>query len=470
MYVFCLFLPFLLYLTSAINLSFMQPNTSNQKHSFPTVETAVPVFIGYTKSAKRDKKGDLHLQAVAIDSLTDYERYFGKAQAEADIHVEILNGKIQLLSKQFISPVYNMYYALQAFFANGGARCYIVSVGGYQQPNNVELADFQAGVQVIRAVQDITLLVFPDAISLPSAVAYYTLYNDVLWHCKEMGNRFALMDVWSASDQSFSDITALRSLLTPEITFLKNGAAYYPNLEMDIPCQYTDNSVSVTVEGEKLSLALLRFKHPALYKPIKNALQSQLKIILPPSPCVAGVYAKMDRTLGVWKAPANVAIALAIKPVVSINNQDQDLLNVDTNTGKSVNAIRTFTGKGVLVWGARTLAGNDNEWRYVPVRRFFLWVEASVSIITQAFVFEPNDANTWRQVKNEITDFLIEQWRNGALQGSKPEQAFFIKVGLGETMTTLDIAEHKMIVELGMAVVRPAEFTILRVVQQMPTP
>ena len=132
-----------------------------------------------------------------------------------------------------------------------------------------------------------------------------------------------------------------------------------------------------------------------------------------------------------------------------------------------MNAIRSFAGKGTLVWGARTLAGNDNEWRYVSVRRFFNMVEESVKKSTYWAVFEPNDANTWIKVKSMIENYLIQKWRDGALAGAKPEQAFFVKVGLGQTMTAQDILEGRMNVEIGMAVVRPAEFIILKFSHKM---
>ncbi|NNE77239.1 MAG: phage tail sheath family protein, partial [Pricia sp.] len=121
----------------------------------------------------------------------------------------------------------------------------------------------------------------------------------------------------------------------------------------------------------------------------------------------------------------------------------------------------------VLVWGARTLDGNSNEWRYISVRRFFNMVEESVMKATERFVFEPNDANTWIKVKSMIENFLVLQWRAGALMGAKAEEAFFVKVGLGETMTADDVLNGKMIVEIGMAVVRPAEFIILRFSHKM---
>ncbi|MBK9359055.1 MAG: phage tail sheath subtilisin-like domain-containing protein [Bacteroidales bacterium] len=189
--------------------------------------------------------------------------------------------------------------------------------------------------------------------------------------------------------------------------------------------------------------------------------------LLPPGGAIAGIYAKTDNERGVWKAPANVSLSSVIGPAVKISHEQQAEYNVDVNSGKSVNIIRSFTGKGTLVWGARTLAGNDNEWRYVNVRRFFNFVEESVKKATEQFVFEPNDANTWVKVQAMIENFLTTLWRQGALQGIKPEHAFYVAVGLGKTMTALDILEGRMIIEIGMAAVRPAEFIILRFSHKM---
>lgn len=198
-----------------------------------------------------------------------------------------------------------------------------------------------------------------------------------------------------------------------------------------------------------------------VYRGIVTAIGKQ-SVVLPPSGAVVGQYAAVDNSRGVWKAPANVSITAVVKPSVKITNDTQESLNVDTEAGKSINVIRAFTGKGTLIWGARTLAGNDNEWRYVPVRRFFNMVEESVKKATSQFVFEPNDANTWVKVRAMIENFLILQWRAGALAGSKPDDAFYVKVGLGQTMTAEDILNGFMNVEIGMAAVRPAEFIILR--------
>lgn len=207
-------------------------------------------------------------------------------------------------------------------------------------------------------------------------------------------------------------------------------------------------------------------KHPVFGNIVSQVTQTM--VLLPPSGAIAGVYAAVDRNRGVWKAPANVSLADVSSVAVKINDQMQEDLNV-TSTGKSVNAIRVFAGKGCLVWGARTLAGNDNEWRYVPVRRFFNMAEESIGKATEPFVFEPNDRGTWVRVRAMIENFLTVQWRQGALAGATPAQAFFVKVGLGETMTAQDILEGRMIIEIGMAVVRPAEFIILRFAHKMQT-
>lgn len=202
------------------------------------------------------------------------------------------------------------------------------------------------------------------------------------------------------------------------------------------------------------------------YNKIKTAINN-LPMELPPSSAIAGVYARVDSTRGVWKAPANVGLTYVVKPSVRVTNDIQDGLNVDTTAGKSVNAIRSFTGKGVMVWGARTLAGNDNEWRYVSVRRFFNMVEESVKKASDQFVFESNDANTWVRIKAMITNFLINQWKAGALAGASADDAFYVKVGLNQTMTADDILNGIMNIEIGMAVVRPAEFIILKFSHKM---
>jgi uncharacterized protein len=203
------------------------------------------------------------------------------------------------------------------------------------------------------------------------------------------------------------------------------------------------------------------FFNSAFEAKLKEAFLN-IPLFLPPSPAIAGVYASVDRVRGVWKAPANVSLNSVIKPEILLSDLDQEDFNVDAENGKSINCIRQFVGRGTLVWGARTLAGNNNEWKYVNVRRFFNMVEESCQNATRQFVFEPNDANTWVRVKGMIDNYLTNLWRAGALQGSKPEHAFYVAVGLNQTMTQDDILNGLLIVEIGLAVVRPAEFIVLR--------
>ena len=259
---------------------------------------------------------------------------------------------------------------------------------------------------------------------------------------------------------------------------LKYGAAYYPwlrsVLSYNFGIDYLETNVTFsnstgTLDGDTWAEAVTAGSAVITNQFVQTlkTVIGKLRVDLPPSPFVAGIYATVDRTRGVWKAPANVSVGAAVGPLVKISDADQMGYNVDPNAGRSVNAIRTFSGRGTLVWGARTLAGNDNEWRYIPVRRFFNMVEESVKKASGQFVFEPNDANTWVRVRAMIENFLTLQWRAGALAGAKPEEAFYVRVGLGTTMTAQDILEGRMIVEIGMAAVRPAEFIILQFSHKM---
>jgi phage tail sheath protein FI len=200
------------------------------------------------------------------------------------------------------------------------------------------------------------------------------------------------------------------------------------------------------------------------FTPYRNLVMGIGSILTdcPPSGAIAGVYAQVDSQRGVWKAPANVSLNGVIAPTKNFTLSETDALNVDATAGKSINAIRAISGAGTLVWGARTLAGNDNEWRYISVRRFFNMVEESIKKSTYWAVFEPNNANTWVKVRGMIENFLTQKWREGALAGATTKDAFFVRCGLGVTMSSQDILEGLMNVEIGLAVVRPAEFIIIK--------
>lgn len=436
--------------------------------SVAAVETAIPAFIGYTEKARLKEENDLRNKPFRITSLFDYERFFGQAQPETGITVTI-NTAAPNENRAAITDAspYLMYYSLQAFFANGGGPCYIVSTGDYSS-TIVDFGVLSAGLEAVETVNEVTLLVFPDSINLPSATDFYNLQKSSLDQCVELQDRFAVMDIWEDADDTVNNIEVMRSTLSGPTEVLKYGAAYYPQLETIIDYLYDPTAVVVSVDGAENPLEALKSTNNVAYNQAK-AVITQLPIILPPSSAVVGVYAQVDSSRGVWKAPANINIDFVIRPVKTITRSEQDGLNVDAVAGKSINAIRSFTGRGpAIIWGARTLAGNDNEWRYVSVRRFFNMVEESVKNATEQFVFEPNDLNTWTRVKSMISNFLNLQWRAGALQGTTPEQAYYVKIGLNETMDALDILEGRMIVEIGMAVVRPAEFIILKFSHKMP--
>jgi len=437
--------------------------------SVVAVETAIPAFIGYTEKAKLKEDDDLRFIPRRITSLFEYELFFGTPNLETSIQVTIntLGGANEVEAKIEQSSNYLMHYQLQAYYANGGGPCWIVSVGGYQDGGPILLDDLRNGLTEAGKIDEVTLNVFPDGPKMADAGDYYSLQKESLDQCKALQDRFAVMDIYAHNDIAINDITEFRAFGFGTLDEMKYGASYYPNLETRFDYQYNDDDVTVDLNGGALTMTDLASSNNALYNQARSRING-IPMVLPPSGSVVGVYAQVDETRGVWKAPANVNIDFAIKPVVKITDQDQEDLNVDVVAGKSVNAIRSFTGRGpAIIWGARTLAGNDNEWRYVSVRRFFNMAEESIKKATVQFVFEPNDINTWTLVKSMISNFLTLQWKAGALMGSTPEEAFFVKVGLNETMTELDIFEGRMIVEIGMAVVRPAEFIILRFSHKM---
>lgn len=449
--------------------------------SIAQVETAIPAFIGYTAKASRFEAGDLLNIPTRITSMLEYERYFGFPEPETGIVVEIRDtddGLGNLLTRSITAKEpsapseYLMYYAIRMFYDNGGGPCYIISVGDYSASiSKSALGANGGGLSALEREDEPTLIVFPDASDLSTAAIYYSLYQEALDQCGKLQDRFVIVDTYSDVDTA---VATLRTNLAS--SYLKYGAAYYPYLkttqnyyykDSDVTLDHELNGVSGPYDNLKLD-ALLGNATPnnALYNQIKSEL-TKLTVTLPPGSTVAGVYARTDRDRGVWKAPANVPLNAVSGPTRRLTNNDQDGMNVDPVAGKSVNAIRAFTGKGTVVWGARTLAGNDNEWRYVSVRRFFNFVEESVKKGSSWVVFEPNDANTWTRVRAMIENFLIQMWRAGALAGAKPEEAFFVRVGLGQTMTAVDILEGRMNIEIGMAAVRPAEFIILKFSHKM---
>jgi hypothetical protein len=197
-----------------------------------------------------------------------------------------------------------------------------------------------------------------------------------------------------------------------------------------------------------------------IYNKIIDAIRNY-GVVLPPGGAVAGIYFRTDKQQGVWKAPANVSVLAAISPMVDYDDDDHAELNVPTS-GKAVNLIRNYPGRGVLVYGARTLAGNDNEWRYVNVRRTFCYIEDSIYRGMQDFVFAENNEETWIKVRAMINAFLTKLWKAGGLFGATPEDAFQVTAGVPDTMSIDDMLNGFLIVYVKVAVARPAEFIVMR--------
>jgi len=204
-----------------------------------------------------------------------------------------------------------------------------------------------------------------------------------------------------------------------------------------------------------------------LYKAIMNKVRDTANI-MPASAAMAGIYKYVDSDRGTHQAPANVSVSAVAKPLLTINNKGQESLNVPID-GKAINVIRSFPGKGTLVWGARTMDGNSQDWRYISVRRTVSMIELSVKYAAEAYVFEPNNASTWSNIQSMISNFLTNMWQGGALAGTTPGEAFSVSVGLGSTMSSVDILDGYMRIMVKVAVTRPAEFIVITFQQQMQT-
>jgi uncharacterized protein len=444
--------------------------------SVSEVETAIPAFIGYTQRAFESEENDLLLVPTTVTSMREFEQHFGDAGAKgATARITDVKGVLSL--DRIDDPVeyYPLYFAMRMYFANGGGKCTVVSVGARPAKSGFapNVSVLSSALDAVAEQDEPTLIVVPEAVLL-SRSDYSTLASEILAQCGRLGDRFAIFDLYDGGNAN-ADFGAARDCfdVTPD---LKHGAVYYPFLRTALTYPYVEtetrdenavvtgvtSNVGVIVgDGDPVDVASLRTSNVAQYDFVKKALGNH-HVTVPPSSAIAGIYVANDRAHGVWKAPANIGVADVIAPVVAADDRMQERLNVDSASGKSINVIRTFVERGTRVWGARTLAGNDTEWRYISVRRFFTTVEASVKRSTEWVVFEPNDANTWVKVRAMIENYLMTKWRDGALLGAKTTEAFFVHCGLGTTMTAQDILDGRLTVEVGMAVVRPAEYIVLR--------
>lgn len=522
-----------------------------EKNAFPgsavAVETAVPVFIGYTEKAERNGKSLLH-KPTRVTSLAVFVEYFGKefkSQFTIDDSTTpgeetfMIDGKKKVVK---INPkhVALLYNAIRLFYYNGGSVCYILSVNTYgttaeavmvddaapavvkaddgqlddDQPEDgkavvvkadagkgsagfdIEINDF-IGVtnnvfSILEKEYEPTLIVMPDVIS--KGADAYNVYVQALAHCTKMKSRFGLFDVYNQPGRTIEqESTEFREKIGSNS--LNYGSAYYPYLKTsvvqanEVNHLNLDSSVDLgtllpeanvkeivakfteqKTAGKLNDTAHINY-HQSLkaVSPTYNSIMEEIRAklnLLPPSAAIAGIYTFIDTTRGVWKSPANVSVSMVNEPAINISHEDQEKLNIDVISGKSINVIRPFPGIGTLVWGARTLDGNSQDWRYINVRRTLIMIEQSLKLATRSYVFEANDGGTWITISSMINNFLYNLWKQGALVGSTPEQAYNVQIGLGSTMTPSDILDGVMRITVMLAIVRPAEFIVLTFQQQ----
>jgi Bacteriophage tail sheath protein len=320
-------------------------------------------------------------------------------------------------------------HAVAGFFKNGGTRCFVARIPSANQ------GDIERALTAMESIDAVAIVAAP---GLDGAGPWGALMN----HCDACGDRFAILDcppeVVDATgnvDTQALNFGTPNSVLPPQRN--KNAAFYFPYIEVIDP--------AVQLQDED----------PARERPLKY----RGRVYVAPSGHVAGIYARTDELRGVHKAPANAAVVGAVNVKYYVSRAMQGLLNP-----QGVNCIRNMNGD-ITVWGARGLGGDSlGEWKYISVRRFFLFLRESIDEGTQWVVFEPNDPVLWGKIRRNVSAFLTNVWRTGALFGLSPEEAFYVKCD-AETNPP-EVRDLGMVVtEIGVAIARPAEFVIFRITQ-----
>lgn len=344
-------------------------------------------------------------------------------QGESGIPTAVYN--MQDVETLFGGPYENgacLYYALQHYFDNGGLGGFILSLGNWEESSTVE--EFITALEdpcvthAVCAQTSITLVCVPDVVIIPdNAVSdWIRAWGAILAICRSRNGLFGIFDTPDTAESARKCLDAFTQTKPLHQDFV---AAYWPRLET----YYSDK------DGEK--------------------------IVVPPCGAVAAVMVRTDALYGVWKAPANVALTQVIRPAHSWLQAE----NLFSAEGASINLIRSFPGRGIRIWGCRTLISDTTSpWLFVPARRLMNEIETQVISIGRNFIFEPNNKVTWIKFTSLVYLWLRDLWLAGGLKGDLESDAFTIQIGLGETMTEEDVRQGKMIMNLGLALNSPAEF------------
>jgi len=326
-------------------------------------------------------------------------------------------------------------HAVFGFFQNGGQRCYVVNLGGSQSLTGG--GKKRAGLDVLETVEEVKIVAAP---GFTGAVHF----DPLLTHCENMRNRVAILD----SPEVVNNIDSLTRVATASVTPAKPDKPATPDAAAKPPDADAGYKPRLSQGG-----------YGAFYYPwitVRDPLAEGQLVNVPPSGHLAGIYARSDMERGVHKAPANEVIRGAVNVAQRLSRADQEVLNPN-----GVNCI-VLAREGVLCWGARTIGPAD--WMYLNVRRLFNMIEESIGLGTRWMVFEPNDLMLWQKMKRDVRQFLTVLWREGALMGKTPEEAFFIQCD-AETNPPEIIERGMVVMRIGIAPVKPAEFVVFRIGQ-----
>ncbi|UHQ54938.1 hypothetical protein [Microbulbifer sp. YPW16] len=447
------------------------------------VETAVPVFIGYTERIFHFGQSLLN-RVVEIRSLAEFAMIFGQPPAigNFEIHLDADGNPIDGIADPNKDTLarFRLAYALKHYFLNGGGRCYVVSVGSFDGAGVMSevAADHLGALSALARTEGPTLMVMPDLSGIRPAVPgdlslirsiqarYYDVLRVALDQCAETGDRFLIADPWDGGGPVEDCLSAFRDgISSPSLEY---GAAYFPSIHTTLPWRWDEQSILVMQDmgqraGRAHTLADLKGRgrnaRPELYRKVRAALDRH-SVTLPPSAAMAGIYCAVDRSRGVWETPANIALAGVRSLAVEVDSRMGQGMTVHSS-GTAINPLRYFTDKGNRVWGARTLAGDSNEWRYINVRRYCNMVRVAVRRFLRGLGEITDSRYARHMVESAIGEFLTAQWRAGALQGTKPEDAFFSRCYISETAEDGGRIEPALKVSIGLATIRPAEFIII---------